>query len=207
VVRIPNGTDASWLAQVPAKKEGPFTAGFVGGFGHWVDFECLIEAARLRPEVRFVLVGGGDRFEEVRALSRDLDNVTLTGQVSYDRVLAEMAGMDLCLIPFKTGRLTDRVSPIKLFEAWAAGRPVISSPIREVRLTAGDEAAIYYWPGLGPSLAQAIDDIRDNPGLARRLVQAGQKSWPPTTGTRSSSATGKYWPTWASGRRGLSEPG
>lgn len=175
VVRVPNGVEAAKLAGVPTKTEGPFTVGFVGGFGHWVDFEAVVEAAGLLPEVEFILVGGGDRYQEVREMAHGLANLTLTGQVDYDRVLAELAGMDVCLIPFKRSGLTDRVSPIKLFEYWAAGRPVITSPIREVRLTAENDSASYYWPGLGESLAQAIIELKEQPELGERLVAAGRK--------------------------------
>ncbi len=175
VVVIPNGADASRLASVPAKAGGRFTVGFVGGFGHWVDFEAVVEAARLLPEVDFRLVGGGDRYDEVAALAAKLDNVELTGQVGYERVLAELADMDTCLIPFKVSPLTDRVSPIKLFEYWAAGRPVIASPAREIRRTAGSEAALYYRDGDGADLARVIDRLRSENGLAAGLTEAGRK--------------------------------
>lgn len=175
VVHLPNGTDAAKLAKVPAKIGGRFTVGFVGGFGHWVDFEAVTEAARLCPEIDFRLVGGGDRFEEVKSLAGGLDNVSLTGQVDYDRVQVELAAMDACLIPFKVNRLTDRVSPIKLFEYWAAGRPVVASHTREVAETAEHEAALYYWDGQGASLAEAIKRLRDEKGLAAELRQAGRR--------------------------------
>jgi len=175
VMRIPNGTDVGRLAQVPAKEGGAFTVGFVGGFGHWVDFEAVVEAARLLPRVRFILVGGGDRFEEVRGLARDLANLELKGQVGYDRVLAELGKMDLCLVPFKVSGLTDRVSPIKLFEYWAAGRPVAASPIREVWAAAGEEAAAFYHPGDGADLARVIRELEADPGRRKRLVAAGRE--------------------------------
>ena len=125
---IPNGADADKLARVPEKKGGQFTVGFVGGFGHWVDFGTVLAAARELEEVCFVLVGGGDMYDQVAREAQGLANVRLTGQVDYDRVLEELAGMDACLIPFKKDGLTDRVSPIKLFEYWAASRPVIATP-------------------------------------------------------------------------------
>lgn len=174
VVHLPNGCDAQRLAAVPSKTGGRFTVGFVGGFGHWVDFEAVIEAARLRPEIEFRLIGGGDRFEEVSALAANLDNVTLTGQVHYDQVLAELARLDAALIPFKVNRLTDRVSPIKLFEYWAAGQPVIASRCREIEETAGDAAAAYYRFGDGSDLASVIDRLRGEADWLASLIAAGR---------------------------------
>ncbi len=173
VVRLPNGVDAGRLAAVPAKVGGPFTVGFVGGFGHWVDFETVAAAARLLPATRFILVGGGDRHAEVAAMTAGLDNVEFTGQVDYDRVLTELSRMDACLIPFKPGPLTDRVSPIKLFEYWAAGRPVIASPALEIAETAGD-AVLYYQPGDAPDLAARIAELAGNKDLAGRLAAAAR---------------------------------
>lgn len=174
---IPNGVAVEKLGQIPIKKEGRFTVGFVGGFGHWVDFEAVVEAARLTPQVNFVLVGGGDRFAEVKEMAVGLENLTMTGQVDYDRVGRELAGMDACLIPFKVSRLTDRVSPIKLFEYWAAGRPVIASPIKEVVETAGERngrtAALFYRDGCGRELAEIINRLAAQPDLAAGLRREG----------------------------------
>ena len=176
---IPNGTDAARLARVPEKKGGQFTVGFVGGFGHWIDFPAVLEAARLLPEVLFVLVGGGDMYDRVAAQAQSLDNLSLTGQVDYDRVIIELAAMDVCLIPFKKDGLTDRVSPIKLFEYWAAARPVISSPIEEVVRAASDQegrgaAALFYEPGNGADLARAVRELQDDPELGKALAQEGK---------------------------------
>ena len=176
---IPNGTDADRLARVPEKKGGRFTVGFVGGFGHWVDFGTVLAAARELPEVCFVLVGGGDMQEQVAREAGGMANVRLTGQVDYDRVLDELAGMDACLIPFKKDGLTDRVSPIKLFEYWAAGRPVVATPIREVVRAAGPdggagEAALFHDPGDPDGLVRAIQRLREEPELGRRLVESGR---------------------------------
>jgi len=178
VEHIPNGVDAARLAGAPPKTGGPFRVGFIGGFGHWVDFESILEAARRLPEVEFRLIGGGDRFDEVEAMSHDLANVSLTGPLPYDRVVEEMGRLDACLIAFKVNPLTDRVSPIKLFESWAANRPAICSPVREVLETAGqpgdqDAAALYYQDGAG--LAGAIAKLQADPALGQRLAAEGAK--------------------------------
>ena len=173
VIHLPNGCDVSRLAGLPAKSDGAFTVGFVGGFGHWVDFESVLAAAERLPEVKFILVGGGDRFEEVKAASASAPNISLIGQVGYDAVLEQYARMDICLIPFKVNRLTDRVSPIKLFESWAAGRPVVSAPLAEVKTTAGADGALYYDDA--DSLAAAIEKLRTDPSLAEALIEAGRR--------------------------------
>jgi glycosyltransferase involved in cell wall biosynthesis len=41
--------------------------------------------------------------------------------------------MDLGLVPFTVSPVTDRVSPIKLFDYWSLGKPVVSTSIYEIR--------------------------------------------------------------------------
>ena len=110
----------------------PFTVGFVGGFGTWIDFDMVLTIAEALPDVQFKLIGSGDQFDEVSERARELENVWVPGILPYEQAMTELATMDVCLIPFKVNRITDRVSPIKLFEYWAMKKPVISTRFYEV---------------------------------------------------------------------------
>ena len=46
---------------------------------------------------------------------------------------AYVNGFDTCIVPFAAGPLTEAVNPIKLREYLAAGRPVVSTDMPEVR--------------------------------------------------------------------------
>jgi glycosyltransferase involved in cell wall biosynthesis len=54
------------------------------------------------------------------------------GQRRYDELPAFLAGWDICLMPFALNASTRFISPTKTLEYLAAGKPVVSTPIRDV---------------------------------------------------------------------------
>jgi len=51
----------------------------------------------------------------------------------YSRLPAMLSVFDVAMIPFRVNDLTAAVSPIKLFEYLAGGRPVVATPLPECR--------------------------------------------------------------------------
>lgn len=139
LVRIPNGVDAAWFIekaagavrpQALAGVAGP-VAGYIGMLYSWIDYELLAAAARSLPEVTFVLVGPIVDPERASAL-RSLPNVIFPGRVPYTEVPAFVASFDVCLIPFRNGPIADTTNPVKVFEYFALGKPVLSTQVAEL---------------------------------------------------------------------------
>jgi len=104
--------------------------GFYGALQDWVDFDLLAEVARLRPEWSIVLIG--QEQSDVSAVA-GLANVHLLGRRRNDELPAYCKAFDVGLIPY---RISDQLAfrnPIKLREYLAAGLPVVSTPIPDVR--------------------------------------------------------------------------
>jgi len=117
--------------------------GFVGGFGKWVDFDVVLQAASEMQGVHFYFIGDGAQRKKLEAAAQEMKNVFLSPQfVPQPKAFEWMASMDVCLIPFHKNELTDAVCPIKLFEYWGLKKPVISTRISEVERIAGD--AVLY---------------------------------------------------------------
>ena len=171
VSRIPNGVSLRRVPDVSPLPEGQLRVAFIGGFGHWVNFEAVLEAAAALKDVHFDLVGGGDRLEEVRGIAAGLENVSVPGRVAYEEVWRHMDAANCCIIPFFINDLTHRVSPIKLFEYWAAGRPVVVSRTVEMGSAAGD--AVLY-ANDGSELTGQLARLRDDASLRRKLAETGR---------------------------------
>jgi glycosyltransferase involved in cell wall biosynthesis len=104
--------------------------GYLGLISHYVDLDLIAGAARRKPEWSFVLIGS------VRCdtgVLNGLDNVHLLGGKPYEELPRYCRAFDVGLIPFRMNRLTRAVNPIKLREYLAAGLPVVSTPLPEVR--------------------------------------------------------------------------
>jgi len=104
--------------------------GFFGLIRDWVDLDLLAEVARLRPQWHIVLIG--DATVDL-APYRGIPNLHFLGPKPYADLPAYCKCFDVGLIPFKVNDLTRAVNPIKLREYLAAGLPVVSTPLPEVK--------------------------------------------------------------------------
>jgi hypothetical protein len=82
-----------------------------------------------------------------------------------------LAAWDLAIIPFAINESTRFISPTKTPEYLAAGRPVISTPIKDIVTPYGDENLVY----IGETAAEFVKGIewglgiRDEPGWLRKV--------------------------------------
>jgi glycosyltransferase involved in cell wall biosynthesis len=99
--------------------------GFHGWIQYWIDFDLIAYAARSHPEWSFALIGPIEPLARVDKV-RGLANVHFLGKQPYEHMPEFLAGFDVCINPFVLGELADAVSPIKLYEYLASGKPVVS---------------------------------------------------------------------------------
>ena len=107
--------------------------GFFGLIRDWVDVELLAQVAIKRSELHFVIIGDADSSTDISKY-RSIRNMHFLGRKRYEELPAYCRQFDIGLIPFKVNELTRAVNPIKLREYLAAGLPVISTPMPEVKL-------------------------------------------------------------------------
>jgi glycosyltransferase involved in cell wall biosynthesis len=104
--------------------------GYIGEMAQWFDFDLVHNVALQHPAWNIVLIGLV-HVDLAHKLFR-LPNVFPLGRKSYSELPAYLRCFDLCLLPFKINALTSAVNPVKLYEYLAAGKPVVSTPMREV---------------------------------------------------------------------------
>ena len=144
---IPNGVDTELFRNYGDTKEElgleGFIVGYVGVLREWVDLEPVFRALRdLNKEIKMVVVGKEGQFKENVELAKNCgvsDRVTFTGMVPYSQVPKYISAMDICLIPFKRGAISENALPLKLFEYMACEKPVLSTDLPGVRAVAGDK--------------------------------------------------------------------
>lgn len=133
--RLTPGVD-NWLAWRRQHTRAR-VAGFVGSIDSWVDTELIGRTARTHSNIRFV-VAGPSRQRKLNEPLHALPNITLLGPLHYDLVPAVMHTFDVGLIPFKPGEVTACADPIKLYEHFALGQPVLATyPFRRDAVDAG----------------------------------------------------------------------
>lgn len=106
--------------------------GFFGLIADWVDFEAIEACAKAFPKGSIVMLGKVAPGVDVSALRR-LPNVHFLGRKPYEQLPAYCRGFDVALMPFRKNELTENANPLKVREYLAAGLPVVSSDLPEVR--------------------------------------------------------------------------
>ncbi len=104
--------------------------GFFGVLDERLDRDLLQDIAAQRPEWHFVLVG-----PVVKICKEDLPraaNIHYLGQKQYRDLPGYLAHWDVAMLPFAQNASTRFISPTKTPEYLAAGKPVVSTPIRDV---------------------------------------------------------------------------
>ena len=159
---FPSSIDVSHFAAANGVDEEPADqigiahprAGFFGVLDERLDLALLTEVARLRPHVQFVLVGPVVKIDP--ATLPQAANVHYLGAKSYSELPRYLAGWDVALLPFALNDSTKFISPTKTPEYLAAGKPVVSTPIRDVIREYGDEGLVAIARTAG-EFAHALD--------------------------------------------------
>jgi glycosyltransferase involved in cell wall biosynthesis len=177
---VPNGADLRHFAltgcqdTVPPKEVSELpkpVIGFHGWIQYWIDFDLIAYAAQMHPDWSFVFIGPIEPLARVDKV-RNLSNVHFLGKMPYENIPALIAGFDVCINPFVLDKLSDTVSPIKLYEYLASGKPVVSVDMPAAREFA-DFISIVRTPNefvtaLEDQLVQNARGIVDHDAAARR---------------------------------------
>lgn len=111
------------LAAVPEPR-----LGYIGLIGDKLNFELLSAIARARPAWSLVFLGAVADSVDTTQWGRlcRLSNVHYLGQVPATQVPEYVCGFDVGLMPYRHGRHAENISPLKLYDYLAAGKPVVS---------------------------------------------------------------------------------
>lgn len=104
--------------------------GFFGVIDERMDIELLRGIAEAKPDWNLVIIGPVVKIDP--AILPACPNIHYLGGKSYQELPAYIAGWDIAMLPFAINESTKFISPTKTPEYLAAGKPVISTPIRDV---------------------------------------------------------------------------
>jgi len=135
---FPSSIDKSHFVKARTNKTQPadqaqvsgIKLGFYGVIDERFDIALIKAVADARPNWNFMLIG------PVLKINRDNlpknQNIHYLGQKSYDELPAYLSGWNVALIPFMLNDSTKYISPTKTPEYLSAGKPVVSTAIRDV---------------------------------------------------------------------------
>jgi len=105
-------------------------AGYYGVIDERIDMKLLEETAKMNPDVDFVMVGPLAKITDA-----DLPkpgNIHYPGMRSYEELPHYLKAFSVAIMPFAMNDATKFISPTKTLEYISAGKPIISTPVKDV---------------------------------------------------------------------------
>ena len=221
----PNGVDPDQFA--PVYPVGDFlkrsgidrtrtVIGYMGSMVAYEGLEDLVEAcirlSQERDDFQLVMAGDGPVRDRIQARLDEAPGLaaSMLGRVSPNVIPQLMSAVDLIVIPRVSTKVTELVSPLKPFEALAAGVPVLTSDVAVLRsLSTDSESTELFRAGDVDALMEALRRLLDDPQRRRELGRRGRawvrarRSWE-TLGDHIASAILQVVPPAVTQRRALS---
>lgn len=147
--------------------------GYYGAIADWVNLELMADVASMRPQYSFVIIGDVHRVDVSRL--QELSNVRMLGEKHYRVIPAYLRHFDVCILPFVENQLTRAVDPVKVYEYLSQGKPVIATPIPEVR----DHGELVYLAANSTDFAAQMDRaLAESETMPiARMAYAESNSW------------------------------
>lgn len=152
-----------------------------GNMGVKQSLENVVEAARLAdsqsPRVRFVLLGNGNRQQEIKSLAKGVSSIQFIDPLPDEEFNRVLRSVDILLVNEMVG-LREMAVPSKLTSYFSVGLPVIaatesdSTTAEEIDVARG---GIRTDPGDPAALLAAAERLGNDPNLAAELGRAGAR--------------------------------
>ena len=157
--------------------------GFYGVIDERMDLDLLAAVAAARLDWALVIVGPVVKIDP--ADLPQAPNLFYPGGRAYDDLPACLADWDVALMPFAVNESTRFISPTKTPEYLAAGRPVVSTPIRDVVRHYGDLQGVFIADGAEAFIAACDEALAlgpTGPWLDEADAALASLSWDETFG-------------------------
>jgi teichuronic acid biosynthesis glycosyltransferase TuaH len=177
---IPNGIEPAewrdigeppdWFARLPRPR-----LLYVGSLDNRVDTDQIAEVAGAYPDGSVVLVGPLQDEAHFAAVRNQPNVVIRAGLAPRPDVIRLIGGAEACLVPHVGNRLTEAMSPLKLYEYLAGGRPVAAVDLPPIAAVDGRVVLAPAGGELAPAVAEAL--ARGPASEAERLEFLERHAW------------------------------
>lgn len=117
----------AWLSSVPSPR-----ILYVGAIHERLDIEAVREISAGFPTASILVVGPKANMDVVAQLSL-LPNVQVHEPLPHSEIIGLTHSADVCIMPHHSNALTESMSPLKVYEYCAAGRPSVVTALSPVR--------------------------------------------------------------------------
>lgn len=154
--------------------------GWFGVIDERVDYNLVGEAARLRPDWSFAMIGPVVKVDP--NLLPHAPNLYWMGGRDYSVLPNYCKAFDVCMMCFAINDATEFINPTKALEYLATGRPVVSTPVRDV---VEQYSNLVELVKTAPDLVAAVERLLQKPNPERirmGIERASGSTWDSAVG-------------------------
>jgi UDP-galactopyranose mutase len=140
--------------------------GFFGVIDERIDLALIDDVAASRPDWNVVMVGPVVKIDPASLPQRP--NIHYLGSKRYDELPGYLARWEVAILPFARNEATRFISPTKTPEYMAAGKPVVSTSIRDVVRPYGQQGLVRIADD-APAFILACTAAMDEDATTRNL--------------------------------------
>lgn len=166
---------AQEIAPEIAALHGAPVLGYFGVIDERIDYELLARLADARSDWHVVMVGPTAKVDPASFPQRP--NLHWLGGRPYSALPALTKGFSVALMPFALNAATEYINPTKALEYMAAGRPVVSTALDEVRMNFGQVAHVATSHERFIALCRQEVERPSRTRIARGLKLAADNTW------------------------------
>lgn len=156
--------------------------GFFGVLDERSDTDLIHAIAQMRPEYQYVFIGPTAKINPYDLPKAS--NIHYLGMKKYEELPSYIAHWDAAIMPFALNESTRYISPTKTPEYLAAGKPVVSTAIRDVCRPYGDLGLVHIASSPEEFVAHLDSVLNDNKEDRAWLVKVDEflrrNSWDKT---------------------------
>jgi glycosyltransferase involved in cell wall biosynthesis len=158
-----------------AQLGGAPVLGYFGVIDERIDYELLAKLADARSDWHVVMVGPTAKVDPAEFPRRP--NLHFIGGRPYGLLPALTKGFSVAMMPFALNAATEYINPTKALEYMAAGRPVVSTALDEVKLNFSRVARIARSHDQFITLCRREIEAPSASRIARGLKLATANTW------------------------------
>ncbi len=162
-------TDAE-IAALPGK-----VLGYFGVVDERIDYALLAQLADALPGWSVAMVGPVVKVDPASLPQRP--NLHWLGRREYRQLPAITKGFAVCLMPFARNAATEFINPTKALEYMAAGRPVVSTALDEVKTNFEGICHVAETPAEFIAYCRREGVRPDQARVQRGVELAGRNTW------------------------------
>jgi glycosyltransferase involved in cell wall biosynthesis len=136
---------------------------YLGTFFHFSGLDVVIREfaakADANPNVKLLLIGGGEQDSELRSLVGQLKlegRVIFTGFIPYAKLSSYLGLTTVAINPMKPGMVSHTAFPHKVIQYMASGLPVVTTKLDGLYKTFGDSSGLTWSVGSEGLIGEAI---------------------------------------------------